>query len=356
MGAGTNQIRRSRKQFRTRLPIPDPEVMWIRPRRIRFPQLDPERGHVIRAVIPKPDPEPVPGFDRRSQRHQGFPKFPPVQLLVGRVIRTELRPDPPPAHNQLKRRFAKSPPLPLRAKINGAAWRGRQGLRAILPNTGEEAASATTVGTAEPFLGGLAWTACEWISAHAIRVSFSTTWSTAYVYQLYAGRRLIGVSVSPSARQVIGQLLPSRSPQVLTLLAVDPEDATTDFGSLLPPNAYNCVALGFTAAGMPSDTRWLEVTSGTTPGGAVSSSNVLALIPFDVDRSYEYTTDPLDGTGTWNFEIAARDNRPNNGNKGTALAISAAILSIPPDVDLRSDGSRFVLSITTQTLTVTFTP
>ena len=355
MAAGTNYNRKSRKQFRRWIGRPDPEVFRIHTRVARSPEPPPPQGRIIKRIVPKPTPDFVVTIDRRSTRQSASPHFPPPQILAGSTRRVITWPDPPANAWTVRRRTVKSPQPPYGARISGAAYRGRP-FRSLLPNTGEEAGSATTVAAAEPYLGGFSWTGCEWISAHAIRVSFSTTWGTSYLYQLYAGRRLIGVSASPSARQVVGQLLPSRSPQVLTLLAVDPEDATTDFGSLLPPNAYNCVALRFTAAGMPSDMRFLEVTAGTSAGGAVSSTNVLALIPFDIDRAYEFTTDPLDGTGTWNFEIAGRDDKPNGGNKGTALAISAAILSIPPDVELRSDGSRFVLSVAAQTLTVSFTP
>lgn len=206
-----------------------------------------------------------------------------------------------------------------------------------------------------PYLGGFLVTDCAWLSATAISVSFTTTYGTDYQYQLYAGRQLIGATVATSERTLVGQLQPSTYPQCLTILAVEPTERLTDYGDRLPPRPYNRVKLRWATLGMPSDMKWIEITSGTVAGGAVSLSNVLALVPFDQNRFYEYLTPPVSGTGTWNFEVAHRDMRPPDGNRGTASAISAAVIAIPPDVESDGFGNRLAVAIASQNATVTYT-
>ena len=195
----------------------------------------------------------------------------------------------------------------------------------------------------------------EWLDATTIRVRFRSTF-TGRNHQLYAGRTLIGETSAPTSRVVTGTVRPSDAPQPLQLLAVSAGELGTDFGTRLPVRPYNRVKLSWTASGFPADTKLFEVRAGTTPGGAVDANNVLARVPFKSGvTSYGYTTDPLDGTGTWNFEIVARDNRPADGNAGTALAIAAVVLAYPADVTLNSDGSRLDVSVSGGTATVTFT-
>ena len=205
-------------------------------------------------------------------------------------------------------------------------------------------------------LGGLAITRAEWLGTTALRVEFSTV-DTGQLFQLYAGRKRIGVTSDVSERAVIGQLQPSLYPQHLTLVAVDPADKETDYGDELPKRPYNCVRLTFTISGWPSDAAFVDVVGSTEPGGAVDQDNLLVRQPYDTDRVYTATTPALPGSGDWDFEVTGRDNRPSGGNEGPALELSANILAHPPDVALNeSDGSRLSVSVAGGVATIGFTP
>lgn len=206
------------------------------------------------------------------------------------------------------------------------------------------------------YLGGFNLTSLSWAGTTAIRAAFTTTYGTSYLYQLYAGRKRIGVTADASDRVVLGQLQPSLYPQHLMLVAVDPADRFTDFGSQLPKRPFNTVRLRFSTSSWPADAKYIDITAGTVPGGAVDSDNLLTRILFDVDRQYEYVTPALSGSGTWNFEVFGRDSRRSEGNAGTALALSADVLAHPPDVALSSSGSRLTFSVAAGVATVGFTP
>lgn len=205
-----------------------------------------------------------------------------------------------------------------------------------------------------PYLGGFQISAVGWLSSQAIFVRFSSSYGGSYVYQLYAGRTLIGVTRSPLQRRVVGELQPSNWPQHLTLLAVDPGQSLNDYGASLPIRPYNKVRLRFTTASWPADAKLIELSAGTVVGGAVDPENIVRKIPFDTDGEFEIFSPPMAGTGTWNFEIAGRDNRPNAGNRGTALAVSAEVLAHPPDVVLQADDSRLAVTLDAGEATITF--
>lgn len=195
-----------------------------------------------------------------------------------------------------------------------------------------------------PYLGGCQITNAQWISARALRVQFSTTYGSTYQYQLYAGRSLAGQTERETERVIVANVIPSEYPQHLQLVAVDPAQRLTDYGSRLPPRPYNRLKLAFTLPSYAAaDAKKYEITSGTEPGGAVDSANVIYLQPFDLDGAHEFLTEPLPGSGVWNFAIAGRDDTLPSGNKGTVLAISGTVVAHPPDV-ARSGRSRFSLS------------
>lgn len=205
----------------------------------------------------------------------------------------------------------------------------------------------------EPYLGGLRITGVRWSGKTTIAVRFSSSYGNAYQYQLYAGRRMIGCTSITSERVISGTLTPSDSPQHLTVLAVEPTRANTDYGSRLPMRPYNVVRIGFTTSGW-TDAEKIEVSSGAGAGDAVDASNVIATRLFDTNRRYTVDTPPLAETGQWNFEVAGRDGTEPNGNRGTALALSANVVVYPPDVTLNANGSRFSVSIDSQVATVTY--
>lgn len=202
------------------------------------------------------------------------------------------------------------------------------------------------------YMGGLAIESLAWASTRALACRFRSNHTSRW-HHLYGGRSLIG-SCAPGQRLVIGQLVPARYPEHLTLLAVDLQDRTTDFGDDLPLRPYNRVRLRFTADGFPTDTEFLDITAGTVPGGAVDDGNRIGRLLFAGDRQYEFLTPPLEGTGEWNFEITARDNRPSSGNAGTAAAASQSVLAHPPDVPL-SSRNRLSVAVAGGFATITAT-
>ncbi len=200
-------------------------------------------------------------------------------------------------------------------------------------------------------LGGFLITAARWISTTGLRVDFSTTY-TDRLYQLYAGRTLIGVTefVTDTFLEVV--LQPSQYPQWLQLVAVEVGDQATDYGESLPDRPYNKVRLGFTTS-FGEAVQFVRISASPTPGANVDVANVLENMLFDTDRAYTYLTPGLAGSGVWKFEAAGIDQA---GNRGTPLAFTAnGVLAIPPDIKLRGDGNRLTAAVADGVATLSFT-
>lgn len=207
---------------------------------------------------------------------------------------------------------------------------------------------------AAPYCGGLAITSMVWDGTQAMRVVFSSTYSSTYQYQLYVNRILSGITEATTDRYILANVIPADWPQEITILAVDPSLTATDYGADLPPRPYNQIKLTITPSGW-TDAKYIEITSGTEAGGAVDTDNVLELVLFDTNRAYSFITDPLEGTGTWNFEIAGIDDAEPDGNRGTAQTAAVAIYAHPPDVEYQEDGTRFAVAVGATNITVSFT-
>lgn len=199
-----------------------------------------------------------------------------------------------------------------------------------------------------PYLGGHRITGITPLSARTYRIAFASAWGTLYCYQLYSGRSLVGVSAVPAARYLVARIEPSDWPEPLQLLAVTPGNRATDYGAGLPPRPYNRVLIEFDAAAWPSDSKLIEVASGTTPGGAVDPNNVVAKVTYDVDRRYSVLTPSRPGNGTWNLRLTGRDDL---GNAGTSVDDSQHILTHPPDVD-QVNGERLDVAINAGSVTL----
>lgn len=203
------------------------------------------------------------------------------------------------------------------------------------------------------YMGGLKIESLAWESPRALRCRFVSNYSRAW-HHLYAGRSRVG-TCQPGQRSLTAQLLATDWPEHLTLLAVDVADRLTDFGDGLPPRPYNRVRLRFTADSFPADCEFIDITAGTEPGGAVDADNRIARLLFKGDGEYAFLTDPLAGSGEWDFRITPRDSRPASGNAGTAVDASQTVLAHPPDVQLASSGDRFTAVAAAGLLTVTAT-
>lgn len=207
-----------------------------------------------------------------------------------------------------------------------------------------------------PFLGGFEITSFAWLDSHSLAVRFTSTY-TDKLYQLYLGRELIGVTEAFSDRMVIGTMVPTLWPNHITILAVDTDQINNDYGSALPERPYNRAKITATTVGW-TDAKHIDVRAGTAPSGAVSASNLIETIPFDTNRTYSIVvpgTDTFRGSGTWNLEVAGRDDKPADGNLGTPQALSVDVLSHPPDVQIRSDNTRLSVDVSSGTATISFT-
>lgn len=203
-----------------------------------------------------------------------------------------------------------------------------------------------------PYAGGHTILSAHWVGPRALKVRFSTTYGTTYHHQVYSGRTLAGVTAATGERSVIAQVVPSLSPQPLQLLAVAAGNRTTDYGADLPIRPYNRARLRFSTSGW-TDAKYIDVTRGSVAGGAVSSANLVRRVLFDTNRIYTVVTDPLQESGTWNFEAVGKDVI---GNEGDSLALSTTLLVYPPDIALNSStGNRLTATVASGTATIGYT-
>lgn len=203
-----------------------------------------------------------------------------------------------------------------------------------------------------PYSGGFEITTLK-SDGLVVYLQFTSTYDDLYQYQVYVNRVLSGVTEHTIDRSLYFEVTPTEWPQEIQLLAVDPAERLTDYGADLPPRPYNQVKLTIDASAWTDAVR-LEVTSGTTPGGSVDDTNIIGRVLFDEARSYDFITDPLQGSGTWNFKAYGVDGTLPVGNQGTPTSASVTIVSRPPDVTPLDDGTRFASSASGGTLTVSF--
>lgn len=202
------------------------------------------------------------------------------------------------------------------------------------------------------YLGGFDITNIRWGGTHAIIVTVSTDYTDRY-FQLYAGRRLIGITNAPAERDVIGQLARAHCPHPLTVVMVSGEDRLTDFGAQLPKRPFNQFHVSWTAETYPADATWFEITACTEADGAIDPTNVITRIAYIGDGDYEFTLPPINAPGTWSYRITPRDDAVTEGNATEYTDISADALPYPPDV-ATVDGQRLTATIDAGVLTVTF--
>lgn len=202
------------------------------------------------------------------------------------------------------------------------------------------------------YLGGSKILRWRWVSRRAGEIVFSSIHDD-LCHQVYLGRTLSGIA-EIGDRSAVVQAFPSPWPQPVEIIAVDAELKETDLGYWIASRAWNRVKLSWHADSYPSDAAFFDVTGGAAAGDAVDSDNLIARVPYDTDREYSSVTPPRGGTGTHNFEIAARDSR-GTGNLGPAAAVNVSLLVHPKDVVPDSVGKRLAVSVASGTATVTFT-
>ena len=207
---------------------------------------------------------------------------------------------------------------------------------------------------AAPYMGGFEITRIRYITQTELLIKFTTTYGSTYVYQAYRGRQLCGATSDVKDRALLALVPPADYPEPITVLAVTPGNRDTDYSASLPSSRpYTKAKFTIPTSGW-TDADGIEITTGTSAGGAVDMASIIDEVLFDSNRAYTFITRPLDGTGTWNFEIAGRDTTAVDGNRGTAASAAVAIISHPRDVNLDANGDRFTYSVASQQLTVTY--
>lgn len=205
------------------------------------------------------------------------------------------------------------------------------------------------------FVGGHRITKVGWLSPTAVYVDFVSEYTTNWLWQLYANRKLIGRTVSGTVRRIVGQLSESHIPAPLTLVRVDPGNVLTDYGSLLPKVAWSRFNVSFEAETDPDlDTDRFEITGSLTAGGAVNADNLLVTEPFIGTGTYQVMLPPLTGSGVWSYAITPRDDALPVGNAGTATEFEIDAVVMPRDLVMDSSGNRFSLSAASGVVTASF--
>ncbi len=151
--------------------------------------------------------------------------------------------------------------------------------------------------------------------------------------QLYANRRLIGVTQDAIETRIIGQVPMGGAACPLGVIVVEPAEAQIDFGHLLdlrPFNVYRVswpcdVALG------ESDIHHFDIVAGRNPGDEYDATNVLARVPFTGRPNYEYILPPFSARGDWSLAVIPRDDAQPLGNAGDATEITIPAIVCPPD-------------------------
>ncbi len=195
------------------------------------------------------------------------------------------------------------------------------------------------------FLGGQTIVGAGWVGPRAVVVDFVSEYTSGWHWQLYAGRTLIGVTLSSASRQVVGQLIVDAVPAPLTLIRVDAANRTTDFGALLPAVPWNRYRLNWSVESYPGDTAHFDILASPAAGEAVDETEPVARVPFRGDGDYSHSLNPFPTAGDWDFRIVPRDNALPLGNAGTPTDITITAETPPPDLAIDSDGNRFTLTV-----------
>lgn len=202
-------------------------------------------------------------------------------------------------------------------------------------------------------LGGFRITDVQWVGPLAIAVTVETDYTDRYL-QLYAGRRLIGVTDTAGELTVIGQLQPAHCPHALIVVMCEEGEQLDDVGDQLPPRPYNQFDLAWEADSYPDDAKWFEITAATEADGAVDPDNVIARVKYIGDGQYAFLLPPINEPGEWAYTLTPRDDAEPSGTAGDPADIAEDALPYPPDVAIDDDGVRLTAEIDTGVLTVAF--
>jgi hypothetical protein len=204
-----------------------------------------------------------------------------------------------------------------------------------------------------PSLGRFTLTKIFWSGQNALTCELSSEFNDK-IFQMYAGRHLVGVTNSAGDVRLTGQVGATRCPPPITIVMCDLVDRDTDFGSRLPDRPWNEYTIGWDANTFPADSAWFAVYGSAAPGGAVNYSSTLRRTPFAGDGTYSQDLPDLPLCGVWKYGVVATDDALNLGNAGDAAELAITVLLFPPDVLVDEQGRRLTVAIAGGNVTVGF--
>lgn len=202
-------------------------------------------------------------------------------------------------------------------------------------------------------MGGLRVLGLQWAGQHTLEAVISSNLVNRF-FQLYAGRKLVGVTETPLARRIRGQVMPTAIPAPMTVLAVTLADRLTNFGPLLPRRPWNRYRLDWEANSYPADSKFFDVTASLAAGEEVAPTNLIARVEYVGDIAYSFELPELTSGGLWKYTLTPRDNALPIGNAGTPATVEIAALVYPADVVLDANGNRFQVAVDEGVATLTF--
>lgn len=207
-----------------------------------------------------------------------------------------------------------------------------------------------------PYLGGFRILSVEWIGRTAIQLAFQATEYTDKLFQLYAGRRLIGATQRVTDRVVNGAIPPGPRATPLSLIVVDVDKQLTDYGRLLGWRPYNLYCVSWQAPATIGDLSHFDVVMSNNAGEAYDTSNVVGQVEYDSQIStYTFQLPSLAASGNWQVAVIPRDDALPLGNSGTPDSDTISAVVYPLDVSLDANGQRFTVEIASGVLTADFT-
>lgn len=204
-----------------------------------------------------------------------------------------------------------------------------------------------------PYLGMLRITGLTWVGRNVVQVAFQSEWP-ALLVQCYVGRSLVDVTADPSDRTLLAEIPGGVRACPITLLAVDPGEALTDYGRLIGPQPWNYWRLSWQVDPAAVDLHHFDICGAPAPGEAVDLTRVLGRVPFEPGRgAYRFDLPEIAADGAWDYAVVPRDHTYPAGNDGfvsdTTIVATVYPLDVIPDVA----GRRFVAGVADGILTVT---
>lgn len=202
-------------------------------------------------------------------------------------------------------------------------------------------------------LGEFRISAIEWSGRHALTVEVESPHVDRY-WQMYAGRRLVGVSTYLGQKRVIGQVMPTHCATPITIVMVDTVDRATDFGNSLPRRPWNRFRFGWSASAFPADSRWFAISASPAAGEAVDYSTFLARVAYVGNGAYGFDLPAVNECGQWLYGVTPFDDAVPNGNAGTPAELAVDALVYPPDIAIGDDDQRLTAEMVADDLVVSF--